>query len=72
MNHVYDNGCIMLGTKRDIVDYVSRLMPKLDYHDDMEAILNDIKDEDDDTILAINYDNGMGYSIDYWDKNDIV
>ena len=35
-------------------------------------ILEELKDFKDNTIVAINYDNGMGYSIDYWEKEDIV
>jgi hypothetical protein len=37
-----------------------------------QDILEDLKDYKDDTIIALNYDNGMGYSFDYWDKKDII
>ena len=38
----------------------------------MEEILQDLKELEDNTIVAINYDNGMGYTIDYWDEKDIL
>ena len=69
---IYDNGCVMLGKVRNIKDYLARLMTKLDYQDDVRDILEDIKNYNDDTIVTINYDNPMGYSIEYWDYNDRV
>ena len=35
MNRVYDNGCILLGRKDDIVEYSKRLVNKLDYKEDI-------------------------------------
>ncbi len=31
-----------------------------------------MSDYDNDMVVCINYDNGMGYSIDYWSSKDIV
>ena len=42
---------------------------------DMEDILKELKelrDIDYEMIVCVNYDNGMGYSIDYWSSKDIV
>ncbi len=42
---------------------------------DMEDILKDLKelrDIDYEMVVCINYDNGMGYSIDHWSSNDII
>ena len=72
MNRVYDNGCILLGRKDDIVEYSKRLINKLDYKEDIEQMLEEIKDYNDSTILAINYDNAMGISIEYWEDTDRV
>lgn len=69
---IYDNGCVMLGKVRNIKDYLARLMTKLDYQDDVRDILEDLKDMKDDTIVAINYENPMGYSIEYWEFNDRI
>ena len=42
---------------------------------DMEDILKELKklrDIDYEMVVCINYDNGMGYTIDYWSSKDIV
>lgn len=69
---IYDNGCVMLGKVRNIKQYLARLMTKLDYQDDVRDILEDLKDMKDDTIVAINYDIPMGYTIEYWEFNDKI
>ena len=39
---------------------------------EIEDILEELKEFEDNTIVAINYDNGMGYSIEYWTTKDII
>ena len=41
-------------------------------YDTLFEILEDLKNFNDDTIIALNYDNGMGYSFDYWEESDKV
>ena len=69
MNKIYDNGEILLGKVKDIIEYTKK-QEIID--EEMEEILQDLKDFEDNTIVAINYDNGMGYTIDYWDETDIL
>lgn len=69
MNNIYDNGEILLGKVKDIIEYTKK-QGTID--EEMEEILQDLKDLEDNTIVAINYDNGMGYTIDYWDEKDIL
>ncbi len=69
MNKIYDNGEILLGKVKDIIEYTKK-QGTID--EEMEEILQDLKDFEDNTIIAINYDNGMGYTIDYWDEKDIL
>lgn len=69
MNNIYDNGEILLGKVKDIIEYTKK-QEKID--EETEEILQDLKDLEDNTIVAINYDNGMGYTIDYWDEKDIL
>jgi len=69
MNKIYDNGEILLGKVKDIIEYTKK-QGTID--EEMEEILQDLKDFEDNTIVAINYDNGMGYTIDYWDEKDIL
>lgn len=72
MNNLYDNGSILLGTKKDIVNQIYNNMLVEENDDEYMEILEDLKDFKEDTIVALNYDNGMGYSIDYWDEKDIL
>lgn len=69
MNKIYDNGEMVLGTIYDVKNYICR---HCDDMSEIKDIIHDLEDFDEDTIVAINYDNGMGYSIDYWTKQDIV
>lgn len=69
MNKIYDNGEILLGKVKDVIEYTKK-QETID--EEMEEILQDLKDFEDNTIVAINYDNGMGYTIDYWDEKDIL
>lgn len=72
MNNIYDNGEIILGTKKDIVRYLQNNIATSDMEEEIYEILKDIEEEEENTILAINYDNGMGYTIDYWQESDKV
>lgn len=71
MNGLYDNGEMLLGTKRDILNYIKRqfdgeLIAECDYHE----VIDVLRDLDYDTIIAINYDHGMGMSFDWWTNKD--
>lgn len=72
MNNLYDNGAILLGTKKDIVNQIYNNMLEEEQDILYMEILEDLKVLEDNTIIALNYDNGMGYSIDYWTKKDIL
>lgn len=67
---LYDNGTILLGAKKDIINYMNNAV-NLD-EEDKEEILDFIKDFNDNDIIAINYDCGMGLSMDAWTENDIL
>lgn len=76
MNYIYDNGCVLLGTVRNIKEYIKNYMETLDTIDDrseldmFEEILSELKYEKNDTIVAIDYENNdyMGYSMEFWRK----
>lgn len=74
MNKIYDNGYMLLGGYKHLLKFVDKQL--IDNEDD-EIILT-IKQEledlklDDDTIVCINYDNGMGNTYDWWDKKDCM
>lgn len=77
MNKIYDNGALMLGNVQMVIMEIERQKrASIDMLDaDMDELLKDLKelrDIDYEMVVCINYDNGMGYTIDYWNSNDIV
>lgn len=77
MYNIYDNGALMLGNIQDVIARVEKeIKDNLDMcFVDQEELLKDLKDlrnTDYNMIVCINYDNGMGYSIDYWQESDKV
>lgn len=73
MKKIYDNGEILLGEVKKIKEYTLKQFIKGLIDEEFKTdVLNDLKDFKDNTIVAINYDNGMGYSIDYWDDSDVI
>ena len=64
-NVVYDNGEKLLGTKRDIVTDIHNQMLTQENDEEFMDILRDLTSIADDSICA------MGYTIDYWDKDDM-
>lgn len=67
MQSIYDNGTIVLGTVKKIKKY---LINNKEVVEDFDNIMEDLEDLHDDDIVAINYDLGMGYTMDYWTKLD--
>ena len=70
MNNVYDNGELLLGQVDKVIDYLGLM-----YYEegiDVNDLINDLRELDKNGIVCVNYDNPMGYSIDYWDKKDII
>ena len=74
MNKIYDNGAIMLGNVKMVREEIQKeIKENVDmFCADMEEILKDLEELSNETIVAINYDCGMGYSIDYWHEDDII
>ena len=73
MTNLYDNGEILLGTKKDILKFEDVAIKKgwIDA-EDYKEIKETLEDLTEDTIVAINYDHGMGLSFDWWDKSHII
>lgn len=69
MNKIYDNGTMVLGNVKNLKDYICRNCEDLE---EVKEIIQDLEDLDEKTIVALNYDCGMGYSIDYWNEDSIV
>ena len=69
MEEIYDNGEMCLGEVKKIIEYFNTTGADIEEY---EEVLEELKKLNDDDIVAINYDNGMGYSIDWWTKNDKI
>jgi hypothetical protein len=68
-DQVYDNGSMILGKIIWVKEYICR---NEDDITEVTDIIHDLEDLDADTIVAVNYNHPMGYTIDYWTYNDIV
>lgn len=69
MQNIYDNGEMCLGEVGKIRQH---LIDNAEETWEIEDILEELKELNDDDIVAINYDNGMGYSINWWTKDDKI
>ena len=69
MQNIYDNGRLCLG---EVGKIRQQLIDNAEETWEIEDILEELKEFKDNTIVAINYDNGMGYSIEYWTTKDII
>lgn len=73
MKNIYDNGTVMLGQVKQIKAYTENQFKKELIEDyEREEILEELKELKDNDIVAINYDCGMGLSIEYWEIGDII
>lgn len=73
MNSIYDNGEIMLGKAKDILNYMEDNADEFEDDIDIENDLKELLEDSEDVIVYINYDtNGMGYFIDYWTEKDRI
>ena len=72
MKQVYDNGEMVLGQVYYVKNYIARNISTSDMKEELYEIIKDLEDLDETDIVCVNYDNGMGYTIDYWKKNDVV
>lgn len=78
MNKLYDNGSMLLGRQKDIVEHAKKLIKRYKRVgdttglEDMEDTIEELKNFKDNDILCINYENGMGLSIDCWEEKDEV
>ena len=69
MKNIYDNGEVCLGEVKKIIEHFNTIGADIEEYEDL---LEELKELNDGDIVAINYDNGMGYSIDYWTNEDII
>ena len=71
MYNVYDNGEKILGKVIDIKRYINANKQHWE-ETDAKEIMDELKDMEYDTIVALDYNHGMGWYMDWWDYKDIV
>lgn len=73
MKNIYDNGYQMLGSVKSIRDEIENGLDKGAIDDEeIFEIYEELKELEDDTIIMINYDNPMGYTLTKWTRKDLV
>lgn len=73
MKNVYDNGYSLLGNAKDLKKYLLKQMNNADNDtSDLREMLEELKDYRDDTVILINYDAPMGYTLEYWSNDNIM
>ena len=70
---VYDNGEYLLGKNKNVIDYLYNQILNEDIEDEVaHEILDELGNIDYNSIVVINYNHPMGYSIEYFTYDDIV
>ena len=73
MNNIYDNGEVLLGEVKKLRCYVDSLFKtKKISEEDWLNFTKELIWYKDNEVIAINYDHGMGLSIESWDETCIV
>ena len=76
MKNVYDNGYSVIGNVKDLKKYLLKQMNNADNDTtDLREMIEDLKNYSDDTIVVIDYDAPMGYTIEYnniWSNDNIM
>lgn len=73
MNNIYDNGALMIGNINDVINEIkSEIEKDIDMcFVDADELLKDLEEiKDVAEIVYIDYENPMGYTIDYWCESD--
>lgn len=69
MNKIYDNGYCLLGKVEDILNFCD--MESIDDETTIDMI-NELKLYDKNSIVCINYDNGMGCVIEEFKESEVI
>jgi hypothetical protein len=73
MNNIYDNGTHMLGEVKRIKEYNDRLYKdKAIEEEQWLELVKELVWYKDTDIVSIDYDNGMGMTVEYWEKENIL
>lgn len=73
MNNIYDNGTRMLGQVKQLKEYNDKLYRnKMIEEEQWIELAKELVLFNDNDIVSIDYDNGMGISMEIWEERDIL
>ena len=71
---VYDNGYKMLGSVKNMRNYIQKAIrynvSQGEEHKELDDMLEEIKEYSDEDIVLIDYDRPMGFGLDVFNKYD--
>lgn len=71
-DQVYDNGYYLLGKVRVLLEYIRENWKTCEWQDQVEDVIKELEQLYSTDIVAINYDNPMGYTVTVWTYENIV
>lgn len=73
MDNIYDNGTHMLGEVKRIKEYNDKLYrDKAIEEEQWVELVKELVWYKDTDIVSIDYDNGMGMTVEYWEESNIL
>lgn len=67
LNCVYDNCEKIIGNVKNVKQYVEN---NCEDYEEVKDIIEELKNFEENTIVLLDYNNGMGFTIDYWTEKD--
>ena len=64
MTEIYDNGVKLLGKVSVILLYIKENWKNLEWQEEVDEVIKELEGYSESDIVAINYDNPMGYTIE--------
>lgn len=73
MNNVYDNGYALLGQTKNLIEMIENNINKGSIDDEtITELLKEIKLYDENSLLYVNYENGMGFIVEEFKEDAII
>lgn len=67
LNCVYDNCEKIIGNVKNVKQYVEN---NCEDYEEVKDIIEELKNFEENTMIVLDYNNGMGFTIDYWTEKD--
>lgn len=67
--NIYDNGERALGYVKDMIKY---FIENSEESWEVEDLIQELNELNEDDIVVVDYDFGMGYMFHYWKQNDLI